>query len=262
MESGIHRKIALVCGASRGIGAACAKALADEGAATILVARNVEMLVNAVEEIRKGGGDAQYLVQDLARIDELEMAAGKALSMYGRVDILVNNTGGPPAGDNLSFGAEVWEESFRGTFLSAAMLTRHLIHHMSDNKWGRIINLTSISVKQPIEGLILSNSIRMAVVGWAKTLSREFAAKGVTINNVATGYTLTERLRDIAQKRAAGEGRDMDVIIREMAEAIPMKRMAEPGEIADLVVFLASERASYITGITVPIDGGFAAFSL
>jgi 3-oxoacyl-[acyl-carrier protein] reductase len=133
---------------------------------------------------------------------------------------------------------------------------------MAEQKWGRVINLTSVSVKQPLNGLMLSNSIRMAVVGWAKTLSRQFAASGVSINNIATGYTLTDRVMAIAEKRAKEQGKKLDHVIAEMTDSIPMKRMASPDEIASIVLFLASTGASYITGTTIPVDGGFSASSL
>ena len=262
MDYGIAGKVALVCGASRGIGEACARGLAEEGARTILLARSRERLEALGREINGAGGTARHLVADLSETEFLDQVAQEALSAYGRIDILINNTGGPPTGENFEFDRAVWEKSFRGTFLSASELTRHLIPRMAERDWGRVINLTSISVKQPLEGLILSNSIRMAVIGWAKTLSRQFASRGVTINNIATGYTLTERILNVARRLAAQESRKVDDVIAGMVEVIPMKRMARPEEVAQLALFLASENASYITGTTIPIDGGFHASTL
>jgi 3-oxoacyl-[acyl-carrier protein] reductase len=257
MEYGLEDKVALICGASRGIGEACARALAGEGARTILLSRNEKRLQQVVQDIVASGGEARYVCADLSDIALLEDVAGQAQNIYGKVDILVNNTGGPPSGDNFSFSNEIWEESFRATFMSAMVLTKALLLPMAERGWGRVINLTSVTVKQPIEGLILSNSIRTAVVGWAKTLSHQFASNNVTINNIATGYTLTERVRIIARERAEREGVSEEAVLQKMIEGIPMKRMATPDEIGSLALFLAGECSSYITGVTIPIDGGF-----
>ncbi len=202
------------------------------------------------------------MVADLSKTEMLQDIAREAAHIYGRVDILINNTGGPPSGENLSFERQVWEESFRSTFLSASELTKYLISAMKQRGWGRVINLTSVSVRQPVKGLILSNSLRMAVVGWAKTLSRQFAAHGITINNIATGLTSTERVKELALQRAEDEKREYGEIIEEMIGDVPMGRMATPREVANLAVFLASECSSYITGTTIPVDGGLISGSL
>jgi 3-oxoacyl-[acyl-carrier protein] reductase len=262
MNYGLEGRAALVCGASRGIGRACAKALAGEGVSTILLARGEERLKSCVDEIRRDGGEAQYLVADLSKTELLNDVAREAALLYGKVDILINNTGGPPAGENLSFDQQVWEDNFRNTFLSAVELTKYLIHTMARRGWGRVINLTSVTVKQPVKGLILSNSLRMAVIGWAKTLSRQFAEQGVTINNIATGLTSTGRVKELAQKRAKIERREYESVLKEMIGDVPMGRMARPEEVANLAVFLASECSSYITGTTIPIDGGLISGSL
>jgi 3-oxoacyl-[acyl-carrier protein] reductase len=262
MDLGIEGRIALVCGASRGIGEACARALAGEGVRTIVLARTRERIEEVVQGIRQSGGTASPLVADLSNIPNLGQTALGAASLFGHIDILVNNTGGPPTGGNLAFSSADWEEAFRATFLSACELTRHLIEGMAQRGWGRIINLTSITVMQPLEGLILSNSIRMAVIGWAKTLSEQFAVRGVTVNNVATGFTLTDRVRDIV-RRAAEQGHlGEEEVTERMVREIPMGRMAAPGEIAQLVLFLAGRGADYITGATIPVDGGFHAAAL
>ena len=175
VDLGIRERAALVCGASRGIGRACARALAREGVSTVILARTEKELSYVVKEIKEEGGRAEYIVADLSEIEKINEIAKKAQSVYGKVDILVNNAGGPPSGDNLSFSSEQWEHAFRLTFLSAHEITKQLILSMAEKGWGRIINLTSITVKQPVKGLLLSNSIRLAVIGWAKTLSQQFA---------------------------------------------------------------------------------------
>jgi 3-oxoacyl-[acyl-carrier protein] reductase len=257
MDTQLADKAALVCGASRGIGAAAARALASEGAAVILTARNRPALEELAEELERQGARAAVLPCDLSRTDRLKELADQALAVYGHVDILVNNTGGPPAGGNLSFTPDQWREAFQGTFLSAEVLTRRLLPAMAESGWGRIINLTSVSVRQPVESLILSNSIRAAVIGWAKTLSREFAPRGVTINNIATGYTLTARIEELAAVRARERKMSQEEVLAEMAAAIPMQRLANPEEIAQAVVYLASAQAGYVTGVTLPVDGGY-----
>ncbi|NOY09324.1 MAG: SDR family oxidoreductase [Spirochaetes bacterium] len=259
MNTGLKGKAALICGASRGLGLACAEKLAGEGAKVILLSRNKDLLFERVSNLNNRGVEARFIPADLSVIEEIPAIAKKAEAFWGNVDILINNAGGPPSGPNLSFNADVWIHSFKQNFLSAEELTKLLIPAMAESGWGRIINLTSITVKQPVENLILSNSIRMAVTGWAKTLSLEFAAAGVTVNNIATGYTLTERINELAAVKAEQSGRDAEDVIEEMASKIPMKRMAEPEEIASAAAFLASDAASYITGVTLPVDGGYIA---
>jgi 3-oxoacyl-[acyl-carrier protein] reductase len=256
MNTGLEGRVALVCGASRGIGLACAEALAGEGCRVLLVARSAPALVAEVERLRRGGAEAEALPFDLTRIEELPRMAETASGIWGGIDILVNNTGGPPSGETLSFTPEGWLAAFRLTFLSAETLTRCLVAAMVERGWGRIVNLTSVSVRQPIAGLVLSNSIRLAVVGWAKTLSRELASQGVTVNCVATGMTRTARLESLAGSRAEAEQRTVEEVIAAMTADVPMGRAGEPAEIAAAVVFLASTRASFITGVTLPVDGG------
>ncbi len=257
MKTGLDGRRALVCGASKGLGYACAKLLCQEGVDVVLLARDGKRLAERVRSLQRYEGEASYIEADLLDTDSIPEVIEEAKSIYGGFDILINNAGGPPAGPNLSFTKEDWERAFRLTFLSAEEITKLLIDEMAIRRWGRIINLTSITVKQPVPGLILSNSIRMAIVGWAKTLSLEYASRGVTINNIATGYTMTERIDELARARSMDTGKSVGDVIREMAANIPMKRMADPSEIASAVVFLASEAASYITGITLPVDGGY-----
>jgi len=256
MDTGLRDRVALVCGASRGIGLACAEALGREGCRVVLVARSADRLSAEVGRLRRAGVQAESLVFDLSRTGELPRMAEAAAGLWGRVDILVNNTGGPPPGDPLSVSAESWLAVFRQTFLSAETLTRCLVGPMADRGWGRVVNLTSVSVRQPVTGLVLSNSIRLAVVGWAKTLARELAPLGVTVNCIATGMTRTARLESLVASRAEAERRDPVAVFRDMTADVPMGRPGEPEEIASAVVFLASAHASFVTGVTLPVDGG------
>ena len=256
MDTGLKGRAALVCGASRGIGLACARALADEGCRVVLVARSEELLQAEAEALKRQGAEAQAIAFDLSRIEELPALSERAAAIWGGIDILVNNTGGPPAGEPLSFGPEAWLAAFRQTFLSAEVLTRALVGAMAERGWGRVVNLTSVSVRRPIAGLVLSNSIRLAVVGWAKTLALELAARGVTVNCIATGMTRTARLESLAASRARSERRTPEEILAQMTADVPVGRAAEPEEIAAAAVFLASAQASFITGVTLPVDGG------
>jgi 3-oxoacyl-[acyl-carrier protein] reductase len=258
MNSAIEGKAALVGGASSGIGLACARALAAEGARVVLLARDAARLAQRVQELRQAGAEAHAVAGDLSRTETLPDLVRQAREHTGRIDILVNNTGGPPSGDPLSFSAEDWQNAFRLTFLSAETVTRLLLPEMADRGWGRIINLASVSVLTPLPGLILSNSIRLAVVGWARTLARQYAGRGVTINTIAMGYTLTGRIEELHQETARREGRSYEEVLAQATARIPMARMARPEEIAAAVVFLAGEGASYITGAVLPVDGGYS----
>jgi 3-oxoacyl-[acyl-carrier protein] reductase len=262
MDLGIKDRIALVCGASKGIGWACAKVLADEGVKVILLARSGDLLKERVKELQSRGKIASFIEADLTYTQKLPDIVKQANSIYGQIDILINNAGGPPAGENLSFHSGDWEDAFRLTFLSTEELTRLILPSMAERGWGRIVNLTSVSVIQPVNSLILSNSIRMAIIGYAKTLSLEFAGKGITINNIATGYTFTKRIDELAENRSKSSGKGKDDVIKDMEQSIPARRMAKPEEIGYAVAFLSSDRASYITGMTLPIDGGIVKKSL
>jgi 3-oxoacyl-[acyl-carrier protein] reductase len=256
MDTGLRNRVALVCGASSGIGLACAEALGREGCRVVLVARSGERLRSEAQRLRAGGAQAESLVFDLGRTEELPRLAEAATGVWGTVDVLINNTGGPPSGDPMSFSADSWLAAFRQTFLSAETLTRRLVGPMAERGWGRVVNLTSVSVRQPIQGLVLSNSIRLAVVGWAKTLAGELAPRGVTVNCIATGMTRTARLESLCRSRAEAERRDPEEVLGEMTADVPMGRPGEPEEIAAAAVFLASAQASFVTGVTLPVDGG------
>lgn len=258
MDLGLKNKIALVGGSSAGLGEAIAKALAAEGASVVLCARSADKLEKVKQEISKSSKvDVIAVAADLADESGIERVVAAALEKFGRVDILVNNTGGPPAGQFQDLTDAMWEQATRSMLGSAVKLTRRVLPGMKERRWGRIINVTSIGVKQPLPNLMLSNSIRAAVTGFARTLANEVAPYGITVNNVLPGFTRTQRVVYLAEKTAAEKGITPEDVMRTWEAEIPMGRLAEPREFAAVVTFLASEQASYITGTSLPVDGGW-----
>ena len=258
MDLGLRGKVAVVAAASKGLGRAAAQELAAEGARVVICARSREPLDRARDEIAGDThADVHAVVADLSTTAGIDAVAREALARFGRVDILVNNAGGPPSGPFEEHAWETWESAVHLTLRSAVELTRRLLPGMRERHWGRIINVTSIAVKQPVDGLMLSNSIRAAVTGWARTLATEVATDGVTVNNVLPGYTRTERVEQLNAARAASEKVSVDEIQRRIEAQIPMRRLGEPHEFGALVAFLASERASYVTAQSWAVDGGW-----
>lgn len=257
MQMGLKGRAAVVGGASQGLGLAVARGLAAEGCNLALCARTEAGLTAAARGITADFG-VEVLAQpvDLGAPSAAASFAQAATARFDRVDILVNNAGGPPAGSFLNLDEAAWRQAVELTLLSALAMTRVLLPAMMAKKWGRVINMTSVSVKQPLPGLILSNSVRAAVVGWAKILADEVGASGVTVNNVLPGWILTERVVRLLKHRAETEGVTREQAIAATVASIPLGRMGHPGEFADLVVFLASERAAYINGASYLIDGG------
>jgi 3-oxoacyl-[acyl-carrier protein] reductase len=258
MDLGLREKVAVVAAASKGLGRAVAEELGREGAELVICARGAEALHAARDEIaRETGAKVRAVVADLSTMEGIHLVAKEGLATYGRVDVLVNNAGGPPSGPFEKHEWDAWEDAVQLTLRSAVELTRWLLPAMRLRGWGRVINITSIAVKQPVEGLMLSNSIRAAVTGWARTLANEVAREGVTVNNVLPGYTRTDRVQQLNAARASSEGVAVDEIQRRIEAQIPMRRLGEPREFGALVAFLASERASYITAQSIAVDGGW-----
>jgi 3-oxoacyl-[acyl-carrier protein] reductase len=249
MDLGIRGKLALVTGASQGIGRAVAHGLAAEGAKVVLSARGEGALAGAVEEIRLAGGEAFGLSADVSKAEEVEDLMKRLRHYHGDPAILVINAGGPPSGLAAELDDEAWARGFELTLMSAVRLARGVLPAMREKGWGRIINITSLSVREPVARLALSNTLRAGVTGFAKTLANEVALDGVTVNNVAPGYTATERLDELFK--------DEEARIK-LVQRIPVGRLARPEEIASAAVFLASEKAGYMTGQTLLVDGGFA----
>jgi 3-oxoacyl-[acyl-carrier protein] reductase len=223
----------------------------------VICARDLARLSATASEIQAATGAEVLPIQsDLTDAQQIRSLADGTLLRFGRVDVLVTNNGGPPPGYFDDMDDEAWLAAHQLTLLSVVRLIRAVLPAMHAQQWGRIINITSVSVKQPIDNLLLSNVYRPGVVGLAKTLSTQVAADGITINNVAPGYTRTDRVLELARARAAEAGRTVEEELAKTAARGPMKRAGEPEELAALVAFLASERASYITGTTIAVDGG------
>ena len=258
MDLELQGRVAVVCAASKGLGRAIAQEMATEGAKVVICARGADALNRARDDIaQRASAEVHAIVADVATLDGIDDIAAQAVEKFGHVDILVNNAGGPPSGPFELHNWTSWETAIELTLRSAVELTRRLLPGMRQRKWGRVLNVTSIAAKQPIDGLMLSNAVRSAVTGWARTLANEVAADGITVNNVLPGYTRTERVQELNRATAKRLGIDVDEVERRIEETIPMRRLARPHEFASLVAFLASERASYITAQSIAVDGGW-----
>ncbi|MBA3656486.1 MAG: SDR family oxidoreductase [Gemmatimonadaceae bacterium] len=258
MDLGLKGKVALVAAASKGLGRAVAEELAAEGCKVVICARDSAVLDQTAKEI-----SAQHSAQVLPVMADVSESAGiravfaTAIAKFGAIDIVVTNAGGPPSGKFEDIALEEWERAFHLTLMSAVELVYLALPAMKERKWGRILNITSIAAKQPVDNLILSNSLRAAVTGFARTLANEVAPFGVTVNNLLPGYTLTDRVEQLTRASASKEGVEVSEVLARWEAQIPMKRLGEPREFAALAAFLASERASYITGQSIGIDGGW-----
>ncbi len=257
MDTGLEGKAALIGGGSKGIGRAAALALARERCAVAICARNQETLDRTRDEIRnETGAKVLSLPCDMSSHDDIVAAVAAAAEAFGRLDIVVNNAGGPPTGTFETLDERYWQHAIDQNLLSAVRTVREALPHLRRSGAGRVINVTSVAVKQPIDGLMLSNATRLAVVGWAKTLSRELAPDAITVNNVCPGNIASERLISLIEERARRQGQSLEEAVALEEGRVPMGFLGDPEDVANLVVFLASAKARYITGTTIQVDGG------
>jgi 3-oxoacyl-[acyl-carrier protein] reductase len=260
MDLGLKDKVVIVVASSSGLGLSTAVGFAREGAKVVISGRDAKRLKKASEKIFSDSGvEVETVQMDVRNADDIDRLVATVIEKFGTIHVLVNNAGGPPPGVFWETDDEAWNSAYELTLLSSVRLTRAALPYMRKQKWGRIINITSMTVKQPIDQLLLSNSLRLGVVGWAKTLSNQVAKEGILINNVCPGWTMTERVAQITEARADANQSTAKEEEKIIASTIPMGRLGEPEEFANLVVFLGSERASYITGTSIQVDGGATA---
>ena len=258
MDLGLKDKVALVVASSQGLGRAVAEELAAEGSSLVVCSRSADRIAETATMIAdKTGAHVLGVPGDVTSAIDVKRIVDAGFDRFGRIDILVTNAGGPPAGRFDQLSQEQWEAATRLTLFSVVELARAVLPRMKARRWGRILNITSIAVKQPVDNLLLSNSLRAAVTGFARTLANEVAADGITVNNILPGYTRTERLEELAHMMAEKQGITPGEFRSKWEQEIPMKRLGEPREFAALAAFLVSERASYITGTSIQVDGGW-----
>jgi 3-oxoacyl-[acyl-carrier protein] reductase len=257
MDLGVKGKAALVTASSRGIGRATAEILAAEGARVAMCARSAADVTRAAAEIReRTGADVLAVQADVTKPEDIARLVQRTVEAFGAVQILVNNAGGPPPGTFDSLDDPAWQAAFELTLLSAVRVIRAVLPHMRRAGGGSIVNLQSTSVKAPIDNLMLSNAIRTGVIGLAKTLSFELARDGIRVNSVLPGAIMTDRQREMLALQSSHTGKSVEELIRLREAAIPLGRYGEPQDLGNMIVFLASERARYVTGVTVQVDGG------
>ena len=257
MDLSIKGKNAIVCASSQGLGKSAAVDLAKEGVNLAICSRNKEKINLVKSEIEKISDVKVVAIQaDLSSEKDIDNLFKEAKEELKIIDILINNNGGPPPSTFEQLADEDWQEAFNGTMMSAIRLSRLVLPDMKKKKWGRIINISSVSVKTPVNGLFLSNSLRMGVLGWAKALSDEVAPNGITVNTVCPGTTKTERIEQILNAQSKSTGKDKNELEEAIAKNIPMQRIGEATDLSALITFLASEKTNYMTGLAIQVDGG------
>lgn len=260
MDLGLRGRVALVCAASQGLGKAAALGFAREGAHVVICSRQKKALQLAADEIRAAAGEHAVqvvpVVADLTKPRQIAAVVTRTVKLFGRVDVLVTNAGGPPVGTFPDLDDATWEQGVALTLMSTVRMIRAVLPHMQKRQWGRIVNITSIAAKQPINDLIISSAIRPGILGLSRVLASQYAKDGILVNSVAPGFMRTARMEQIGTSRAKEAGISLDDFFAKQSRDIPLQRYGEPGELANMIVFLGSERASYITGATISVDGG------
>jgi len=258
MDLGLRNRVAIVCAASQGLGKATAIGLAHEGTAVVVCSRDLGRITSAADEIRALAPGTRVLpvVADVTNPEHVSSLVDKTIAEFGRLDVLVTNAGGPPVGSFQDLSDEQWERGFALNLLSTIRLIRNCVPHMRKQHWGRIVNITSVAAKQPIPDLVISSTVRPGVLGLSKVLATQLAADGILVNTVAPGFFLTARQKEISASRALARGISLESYLQELSKDNPLGRLGEPEELANMIVFLASERASFVNGTVIAVDGG------
>lgn len=256
MDFGFKDKIAIVTGSSKGMGLAITQAYLKEGVKVMMVARNEKVLQSLTDDFRKGGGIVDFVAGDVADPELANRVVNKTKELWGKVDILINNAGGPPMGGFLEHTAAVWETAIQTSLVSVIRFCQAVVPLMIENKWGRIISITSTAAKEPAPVMVLSSTARAGVGAFTKAISTELAPFNISANVICPGGVLTERLVSLIHARAERENRNYEDLLTESQMSIPAKRFADPSEIADTILFLTSEKGGYITGVSLAVDGG------
>ena len=261
MDLGINGRVAIVCAASRGLGKAAALAFAREGAHVVICARDKNSLESAAQEIRASAAPGVRVLPvatDLTDPVAIRSLVATVVHELGGVDILVTNAGGPPVAEFPDLDDATWEKGVQLTLMSTIRCIREVLPHMQKHRWGRILNITSIAARQPVSDLIVSSTLRPGILGLSKVLANQYAKDGILVNSVTPGYILTDRQREIGTSRTGKRGKSLNHYLSDIARDIPAGRLGNPSELADVIVFLCSDRSSYVTGVTLGVDGGMA----
>ncbi len=261
MDLGIQGKVAVVCAASQGLGKAAALGFAREGAHVVICSRNSKQLAATAREIAASAAPGVKVLDvpaDLSKAAHCKRLITATVKNFGRIDILVTNAGGPPVAQFPDLTDKLWGEGFDLTVMSAVRCIREALPYMREQKWGRIVAITSISARQPIDDLVVSSSLRPGILGLAKVLANQYGKEGVLVNCVTPGFIMTDRQKEITAVRSKKAGMTPEEYVRQFGSAVPVGRYGDPGELANVIVFLGSERASYINGATIAVDGGLA----
>jgi 3-oxoacyl-[acyl-carrier protein] reductase len=260
MDLGLGGRVAIVCAASQGLGKATAQGLFDEGAHVVICSRDAGRLQEAAGEIVRKAPTVRArvvpIVADVTKPQQIKDLVAATVNEFGRIDILVTNAGGPPVASFPDLDDSKWEQGISLNLMSTIRCIREVLPHMRARRWGRIIAITSITAKQPINDLVISSTVRPGILGLVHVLSNQYAGEGIMVNSITPGFILTARQKEISDARAASRGISPEEYVAELVREVPVKRYGTPEELANVIVFLASERASFVTGATISVDGG------